>query len=110
MAFSTLFILAAVFIGLMFLVTLGTSGFVFFNVFRNFNRAMKNTEPQDDNTGRDGSDGKRRAMDALSQLPAGSSAGKCRSCGATVDSTAELSPDGKVRCNYCNAWSSIYES
>ena len=110
MAFNTVFIAVAVFIGLMFLLTLGTSGFVFFNVFRNFNRTMKNTEPSDGNAGRDKSDGRRRALDALSQLPPGSAAGKCRSCGATVDSTAELSPDGRVRCNYCNEWSSIYES
>ena len=110
MAFSIFFIIVAVFIGLIFLVTLATSGFVFFNVFRIFNRAMKNGEAQDDSSARNRSDGSRRALDALSQLPAGSPAGKCRSCGATIDSTAELSPDGRIRCNYCNAWSSIYES
>ena len=110
MAFSTVFIIVAAFVGVMFLVTLGTSGFVFFNVFRNFHRVMKNSEPSDDNAGPDKSDERRRALNALSQLPPGSAAGKCRSCGATIDSTAELSPDGRIRCNYCNAWSSIYES
>ena len=32
---------------------------------------------------------------------------RCKKCGATVDSTAELSAEGKVHCNYCNEWSSI---
>lgn len=50
---------------------------------------------------------KRRAIEIVSKQPAGSSAQKCKKCGATVDSTAELSAEGKVRCNYCNEWSSI---
>jgi len=50
---------------------------------------------------------KRRAIEIVSKQPAGSSAFKCKKCGATVDSTAELSAEGKVRCNYCNEWSSI---
>ncbi len=50
---------------------------------------------------------KHRAIEIVSKQPAGSSAYKCRKCGATVDSTAELSAEGKVRCNYCNEWSSI---
>jgi len=50
---------------------------------------------------------KHRAIEIVSQQPAGSPACKCKKCGATVDSTAELSAEGKVRCNYCNEWSSI---
>lgn len=50
---------------------------------------------------------KRRAIEIVSKQPAGSSAFKCKKCGATVDSTAELSAEGKVRCNYCNEWTSI---
>ncbi len=50
---------------------------------------------------------KHRAIEIVAQQPAGSPACKCKKCGAIVDSTAELSAEGKVRCNYCNEWSSI---
>jgi formylmethanofuran dehydrogenase subunit E len=50
---------------------------------------------------------KRRAIDIVSHQPAGSPACKCSKCGAIVDSTAELSAEGKIHCNYCNEWSSI---
>lgn len=50
-----------------------------------------------------------RTLDLLAKLPPDSRAVKCRHCGATVDSTAELSSKGEIRCNYCNAWTSIYE-
>lgn len=53
-------------------------------------------------------DQRRRALEVISKQGAGTPAMQCRACGATVDSTAELSGDGKVRCNYCNHWSSIY--
>lgn len=33
---------------------------------------------------------------------------RCKQCGAVVDSTAELSPEGRIRCNYCNTWTSLY--
>jgi hypothetical protein len=33
---------------------------------------------------------------------------RCRQCGAVIDSTAELSAEGAIRCNYCNSWTSIY--
>ncbi|MCX7387188.1 MAG: hypothetical protein NTX48_11035 [Planctomycetales bacterium] len=52
-------------------------------------------------------DGKRRVLDIVSQIPLHTAAIKCGNCNATVDSTAELSADGKIRCNYCNEWSSI---
>jgi formylmethanofuran dehydrogenase subunit E len=50
---------------------------------------------------------KHRAIEIVSQQPVGSPACKCKKCGAIVDSTAELSAEGKVHCNYCNEWSSI---
>jgi lipopolysaccharide biosynthesis regulator YciM len=52
---------------------------------------------------------RRKVLDVVSQLPPGTPAYKCKACGATVDSTAELSADGRVRCNYCNQWTSIYK-
>jgi hypothetical protein len=109
MAFNTLFVIAAAFIGVVFLIMLSMGGFVFFNFFRIFNRSIKNAESQIENSQRPRGDGNRRALDALAQLPPGSPAHRCRSCGATLDSTAELSADGRIRCNYCNAWSSIYQ-
>lgn len=51
----------------------------------------------------------KRTLDLLAKLPPDSRAIKCRHCGATVDSTAELSSNGEIRCNYCSQWTSIYE-
>lgn len=99
------FIVFGVIFVVAFLMILGTSGFVFFNVFRIFNRVTKNIE-----NAQVGSEThiekKRRAMEIMGK---GAPAYKCKSCGATVDSTAELAADGRVRCNYCNQWSSIYQ-
>ncbi|MCA9057432.1 MAG: hypothetical protein KDA85_02995 [Planctomycetaceae bacterium] len=52
---------------------------------------------------------RKRAREVVAHQSPGAEAYKCRNCGATVDSTAELSADGKIRCNYCNSWSSIYQ-
>ena len=51
----------------------------------------------------------KRTLDLLAKLPPDSRAIKCRHCGATVDSTAELSSNGEIRCNYCSQWTSIYD-
>lgn len=107
---NLLIIIFAVIFGLVFFLTLGTSGFVFFNVFRVFNRALKNADQQQNSAKQtDHAEKKRKALEIVAQQPPGSPAFKCHSCGATVDSTAELSPDGRVRCNYCNQWTSIYQ-
>jgi len=107
---NILLIVFGVIFGLFVLFTLGTSGFVFFNVFRLFNRALKDSGQNQHEAGQAAHvEKKRKALELLAQQPPGSPAFKCRGCGATVDSTAELSPDGRVRCNYCNQWTSIYQ-
>lgn len=96
--------------GIAFFIIMGTSGFIFFNVFRLFNRAMKDAgQHQEEAKQAAHTEKKRRALEVLAQQPPGAPAFKCHGCGATVDSTAELSPDGRVRCNYCNQWTSIYQ-
>lgn len=100
MSISTL--LAFIFV-IAILFTLA-AGFVFFSVFSMLKRGSR-TPGQ--NRSESGADGRRRALEIVSQRPPHAAAFKCGNCGATVDSTAELSADGKVRCNYCNEWSSI---
>jgi hypothetical protein len=92
-----------------FLFILGTSGVMAFNIFRLFNRIQKNVDNAAMNPAEAHAEKKRRALEVVAGQPPGTPAHKCRNCGATVDSTAELSADGKVRCNYCNQWSSIYQ-
>ena len=107
---NILLIVFGVIFGLVVLFALGTSGFVFFNVFRLFNRVLKDAGQHQDESGQAAHvEKKRKALELLAQQPAGSPAFKCRGCGATVDSTAELAPDGRVRCNYCNQWTCIYQ-
>ncbi len=104
--FSGIFAVIAI---IVFLMILGTSGFVFYRVFKTLNRAARHPGQTAGHAGSEsGTDGKRRALDIIGKNPAHQPAHKCQACGATIDSTAELSADGKVRCNYCNAWSSIY--
>ena len=101
MAFSSLFVIVFV-IALLFILAAG--GFIVFVFFKLLRRGSREAV---DNRGESGADGKRRALEIVSQRPPHAAAIKCGKCGATVDSTAELSADGKVRCNYCNEWSSI---
>ena len=93
--------------GLAAVTILSIFGFTFFNVFRFSSRFRQMQDAVLDAAQQDAK--KKTAMDVMSQLPPGTAAHKCRNCGATVDSTAELSPDGRVRCNYCNQWTSIYQ-
>ena len=95
--FVLIFIIATLFI-------VAVAGFVFFNGFRTLKRGSRIAGQSRADTG---AVGKRRALDIVSQRPPHAAAVKCGNCGATVDSTAELSAAGKVRCNYCNEWSSI---
>lgn len=95
--FELIFVIALLFI-------LAVAGFMIFNVCKVGKRGSRN--PGQHQVGA-GADGRRRALDIVSQRPPHDAAFKCGNCGATVDSTAELSADGKVRCNYCNEWSSI---
>ncbi|MDA1232114.1 MAG: hypothetical protein O2856_15175 [Planctomycetota bacterium] len=86
------------------LLIVAVSGLIIFRVFGISKGASHDTsvvqkEPR--------ADGKRRAIEIVSQQPPHAEAYKCLNCGATVDSTAEISAEGKVRCNYCNEWSSI---
>ncbi|MBC7964557.1 MAG: hypothetical protein H7Z17_01430 [Fuerstia sp.] len=95
--FFIIFVVAALFI-------LAVGGFIVFVFFKTM---LGGSRDAVDNRGESGADGRRRALEIVSQRPPHAAAIKCGNCGATVDSTAELSPDGKVRCNYCNEWSSI---
>jgi len=95
--FALIFIIATLFI-------LAVAGFVFFSVITKLTRGSRSLGQY---RGESGADGNRRALEIVSQRPPHAAAVKCGNCGATVDSTAELSADGKVRCNYCNEWSSI---
>ena len=104
MSISILVVIVAVAATLVFLATLGTSGFVFFDAFRTLRRASRDTDRVQIEWG---ADRKRRVLDIVSQRLPHAAAYKCGKCGATVDSTAELSAGGKIRCNYCNEWSSI---
>lgn len=96
-----------VLIAFVFLMIMGTSGIMFFKMFRIFGRVAETVEQATVEATH--AEKKRKALEIVAKQPAGSPAYKCKGCGATVDSTAELSADGKVRCNYCNQWSSIYQ-
>ena len=104
MSISILVVIITIVATLVFIASLGSSGFVFFNMFRTLRWASRDTERH---RGEWGADRKRRVLDIVSQQLPHIAAYKCGKCGATVDSTAELSAGGKVRCNYCNEWSSI---
>ena len=95
--FSIIFVIALLFI-------LAVGGFIVFVFFKTM---LGGSREAVENRSESGTDGRRRALEIVSQRPLNAAAIKCGKCGATVDSTAELSPDGKVRCNYCNEWSSI---
>ncbi len=99
-------IVAAAFVGVLFF---GMAGFVIFNIFRTFNRTMKTPEDPLVNAESAHAEKKRRVLEIVSRQSPDSPALKCRGCGATVDSTAELSADGKIRCNYCLQWTSIFQ-
>ena len=109
MAVTSFVVVFGVIFVLVFLMISGTSGFVFFNVFRIVNRVLKDADNVSDSPEAAHAETRRRALDVVSQQSPGTPALKCRNCGATVDSTAELSAAGKVRCNYCNQWASIYQ-
>ena len=106
MLFSGIFLFIA---GFACLMIVGTSGFVFYNVFKNINRPAPDPELNSSrNHNEPGLEAKRRALQIIAQKSTHQPAQKCQYCAATIDSTAELSADGRVRCNYCNEWSSIY--
>ncbi|MCA9063015.1 MAG: hypothetical protein KDA96_08150 [Planctomycetaceae bacterium] len=104
MTMQWFFILFGIAFVLILLFTLGSSVFVFSNAFRILRRAA---EQGADGNRKTSEPAPRRAREVVSKQAG--EAFKCRNCGATVDSTAELSADGKIRCNYCNSWSSIYQ-
>ena len=78
-----------------------------FGIFKTSSDGNSSSNKQDAAQAKVKAAAKRRAIDIVSQQPPGSPACKCKKCGAIVDSTAELSAEGKVHCNYCNEWSSI---
>ena len=102
---NVFFIIFGVILLLAFVMIAATSGVMAFNISRLFNRLASQAE----NADAAHAEKKRRALDIVAKQPPGAPAFKCKACGATVDSTAELSADGKVRCNYCNQWTSIYQ-
>lgn len=102
--FSGIFAVAS---ALALLMILATAGFILYHFFDK-SRQAKRSAMQNSHRSASGTDGKRRALDIIAEKKSHQSAHKCHKCGATIDSTAELSADGKVRCNYCNEWTSIY--
>ncbi len=108
---KTVLIILAIAFGIAFLFILGSSLFASAWIFRLFNRTWNEHEKQLA-AGQRTADERvpaGRALELVGRLPADAEAYKCRKCGAIVDSTAELSANGEVRCNYCNTWSSIYQ-
>jgi hypothetical protein len=95
--FPFVFVFASLFIVAVF-------GFIVFSMFRRWRRASDVSYLAQNAAG---AGGNRRALEIVSRQPPTPLGHKCKQCGATVDSTAELSADGKVRCNYCNEWSTI---
>lgn len=92
------------------LFVLAVAGGIMFGIFKtskDSSNEESSSNKQDSTHAEVKAEAKRRAIEIVSQQPAGSPACKCRKCGAIVDSTAELSAEGKVHCNYCNEWSSI---
>ena len=96
--------LFSVFFVVITLMILAVGLFVFIVVLRRMN-----SSPQAGGIGQNPTqaDPKRRAIDIVSQQRPNAPAYKCGKCAATVDSTAEVSADGRIRCNYCNEWTSI---
>ncbi|MBL8815873.1 MAG: hypothetical protein JNL58_07565 [Planctomyces sp.] len=90
---------------LAFMVIFAAMFFTSASVFRIFNRVLDESEKQSRQPGV----GTGRVLDVVAREPHKAASYKCRSCGALADSTAELSAKGEFRCNYCNAWTSIYE-
>lgn len=110
-AFNTLFIVF-VFFFVAAIVVFGLTAFGMSMLFRrNASTLMKQNLKTLMELGEEATEAERRrnVMDVLARQPPGAPAYKCKGCGATVDSTAELSADGRVRCNYCNQWTSIYQ-
>jgi hypothetical protein len=102
---TVFFIIFGVIVFLTFVIILATSGAKAVNISRLYNRLMSQAEVAEAAHAAK----KRKALEIVAQQPPGAPAFKCKACGATVDSTAELSSDGNVRCNYCNQWTSIYQ-
>ncbi len=106
---NAILIILAVAFGIAFLFILGSSLLTSAWVFRMFSRTAKQMEAQmEDAAGSENSE-RGRAFDLIAKIPQNQEAWKCSNCGAIVDSTAELTASGKVKCNYCNSWSSIYQ-
>lgn len=105
---NTVLIILVVAFSIAFLLILGSSLLTSAWIFSIFRRGVQ--QAQEEQSAEDAAAAHRgRVLDLVAKLPAGTEAYKCRNCGAIVDSTAELSPRGEVKCNYCNAWTSIYQ-
>jgi hypothetical protein len=102
---NVFFIIFGVIFVLVLVIMAATSGVMAFNISKLFKRLASQTEDAEASHAAQ----KRKALEIVAKQPPGAPAFKCKACGATVDSTAELSSDGKVRCNYCNQWTSIYQ-
>lgn len=108
---STVFVILLVCFGLAFLMMLAATVFTSASVFRIFNRVLDESAATE-KTSRSGkgSTPPGKVLDVVAREPHKTASYKCRHCGALADSTAELSAKGEFKCNYCNAWSSIYEA
>lgn len=115
-----IFIIFAVAFGVAFLMILGSSAYIGATVFRIFRKAAGDGEFASPTGSEDAHDPARlkseddsshhhRVLEMLKQLPPGTEPYKCLNCGATVDSTAEISPTGEIKCNYCHSRTNLFK-
>lgn len=113
---NILLVIFAIAFGIAFLLILGSSIFIGGTVFRLFRKAEKHADLHQSAGGRglsththpDGTSHHQRVLEMLKSLPPGTEPYKCRKCGATVDSTAEISPTGDIKCNYCQSRTNLF--
>jgi biopolymer transport protein ExbB/TolQ len=103
MSFTFFSIGIMVMIAVVGVTTIAFVAFVFFHVFKTFRRVDRiQAQIMDANDGSNQSSRSEKLQVATGDVL------RCRQCGAVIDSTAELSPEGAIRCNYCNSWTNIY--
>jgi DNA-directed RNA polymerase subunit RPC12/RpoP len=99
--FLSIGVLTIIILAFVFVVVTGT--FIVIQVFRTFRQVNQVQSHVLQSAG--------GANEERSQKKTQTGAGdvlRCRQCGAVIDSTAELSAEGAIRCNYCNTWTSLY--
>ncbi len=116
---NILLIIFAIAFGIALLLVLGSSLFVAASAFQSVRRRYRAESPMQSSSGevdgtKDAAQGSadgthhNRVLEMLKKLPAGSEPYKCGNCGATVDSTAEISRNGDIKCNYCHSRTNLF--